>query len=306
MSIFKLKFRYKGYLLTQFILILAILMSVDQYKSQINQNISQVIINASPNRYKVTSGYPYNWIDASSGTELILGDDNSVITPLPFNFTFYDGQFNEIYITTEGYLTFTSSGVRLVPTIPSSHPHEQNIIAPYWVNLEGNSGQIYIKNFSSYWVAAWRNFNLDNGSFTGSFEAVLYNNGDIVFNYDVLENVSSYACGLNYGDGDNYSVYTELASGVNDFSIKFSPITDVGGNGVSDNNLIYIIVGVVVTLGAVSTAGGITFYYYKKNPEQFKAKLRRGKAKIKEGTSKLKEKVSKDKKRIKQKTPKND
>ena len=132
-----------------------------------------------------------------------------------------------------------------------------------------------------------------------------------------MHNVSTYACGLNYGDGINYSSYNELTSDINDFSLKFSLITSDGGNGVSDSNFINVIVAVVVTVGIVSIAGGITLYYYKKNPEQFKAKLSRGKTKIKEGASKLKEKVrsglakskekkSKDKKKIRQKTPKND
>ncbi|MFX0007228.1 MAG: hypothetical protein ACFFA7_15215 [Promethearchaeota archaeon] len=304
----------KVFLLTLFFIASIMGMSIKLHTSSMNRDLSQINVSAGLTRYKVTLGYPYNWINASSGTELVLGDDNSASTSLPFNFTFYDGIFEEIYIVTEGYLTFSSKFVSHTGEIPSSHPHYQNIIAPYWTNLDGTSGNIYIKNFTSYWVVAWENFNHDNGSFAGSFEAVLYNDGDIVFNYDGLHNVSTYACGLNYGDGNNYSSYNELVSGVNDFSIKFS-LTIGGGNGGIDGNIINIIVGVVVTLGIVGTAGGITLYYYKKNPEQFKAKLSRGKEKIKESTSKLKQKVKnglekskeevkKRKDRIKQKTPK--
>jgi hypothetical protein len=272
-------------------------------------------ISASSINYVITLGYPYTWIDASSGIELMLGDNDYNSTRLPFNFTFYDGNFNDIYVMSEGYLTFSFKSVLTSGTIPSSHPHRQNIIAPYWTNLDGTSGNIYAKNSSSYWVVAWENFNLANGSHTGSFEVVLYKNGDIIFNYDILENVSTYACGLNYGDGNNYSSYNELTSGINDFSIKFSlSITD-GGNGGLPSDVINTIVAVVVTVSIVSAAGGITLYFYRKNPEQFKAKLSRSKARIKEGTSNLKEKlkrksvkskekVSKDKKRIKTKSPK--
>ena len=286
-------------------------------KSPLNQITSQINMSASLTRYDITLGHPYNWIDASSGSELILSDDDSASTKLPFNFTFYDGTFEEIHIITEGYLTFSFKSVLTSGAIPSSHPHQQNIIAPYWTNLDGTSGNVYVKNFTSYWVVAWENFNHDNGSFAGSFEAILYNDGDIVFNYDALQNVSTYACGLNYGDGNNYSSYNEMASSVNDFSIKFNLIIGDSGKGGFDSNFINIIVSVVVTLGIVSTAGGITLYYYKKNPEQFKAKLSRGKAKIKESTLKLKKKVKnglekskeqvkKGKNRIKQKTPKNE
>lgn len=285
---------------------------IETHSIQLNNSSYSINLSASPINYIITPGHPYTWINASSGTILPLGDDDSALTPLPFNFTFYDGHFNEIYITSEGYLTFSSSNVRLVPTIPSSHPHEHNIIAPYWTNLDGTSGEIYVKNSSSYWVVAWENFNLDNSSYTGSFEAVLYKSGDIVFNYDRLENVSTYACGLNYGDGDNYSSYNELTSGINDFSIKFSLTI---GDGGLPSDIINTIVIVVVTVSIVSAAGGITLYFYRKNPEQFKAKLSRSKARIKEGASKLKEKfkkksvkskekVSKDTDRIKTKSPK--
>ncbi|MFX0081265.1 MAG: hypothetical protein ACFE94_05885 [Candidatus Hodarchaeota archaeon] len=298
------KIKLKTYLITLFFLILGILLSTITLKSPANQKISQININAGPTRYKITLGNPFNWIDASSGTELILGDDDSASTTLPFNFTFYDDIFEEIHIVTEGYLTFSFKSVQTAGIIPSSHPHRQNIIAPYWTNLDGTSGNIYIKNYTSYWVVTWDNFNHDNGSFAGSFEAILYNDGDIVFNYDLLQNISTYACGLNYGDGNNYSSYNELPSSVNDFSIKFSLIIEDGGNGGFDSNIINIAVGVIVTISIVSTTGGITLYYYKKNPEQFKAKFSRVKEKIKESTSKLKKKFKNGKKRIKQKTPK--
>ncbi|MHA2182404.1 MAG: hypothetical protein ACXAAH_13375, partial [Promethearchaeota archaeon] len=251
-----------------------------------------------------------------------LGDDDYASTILPFNFTFYDGHFTEIYITTEGYLTFSFKFVKTNHGIPSGHNHHENIIAPYWTNLDGTSGKIYIKNFSSHWVVAWENFNLDNSSFAGSFETILYNTGDIVFNYDILENVNSdgHACGLNYGDNNNYSSYNELTSGINDYSVKFSLTTTNGGNGGNrglPGDVINRIVIAVVTIGIVSTTGGITLYFYKKNPEQFKAKLGQSKTRIKEGASKmkkslkegsekLKEKVRKDKNGIKTKSPKDE
>ncbi len=301
-----------------FFLILGMPLLMKTYEFQTNNNTHPINISANYINYDITTGIPYTWINASSATQFLLGDDDHTSTMLPFNFTFYDGLFNEIYITTEGYLTFSSTNVQTNPIIPSSHPHRQNIIAPYWTNLDGTSGKIYVKNFSSYWVVAWENFNHDNTSFAGSFETILYNTGDIVFNYDTLENVSNYGCGLNYGDGNNYSSYNDLTSGINDFSIKFSLTSADGGNGGNgglSSNVINTIVIAVVTVGIVSAAGGLTLYFYKKNPERFKARLSQSKTsvkkgasklkkKLKEGSKKIKEKVSKDKNGIKTKSPK--
>lgn len=301
-----------------FFLILGMPIIVETHSIQLTNRSYPINISANAINYTITPDHPYTWIDASSGIQLILGDDDSTSTTLPFNFTFYDDNYSEIHITTEGYLTFLYKSVQTSGTIPSSHPHRQRIIAPYWTNLEGVSGKIYVKNFSSYWVVAWENFNHDNGSFVGTFEVILYNDGDIVFNYDILNNVSSYACGLNYGDGNNYSSYNQLTSSINDFSIKFSLTISDGGNGDSGgltSDVINTIVIAVVTVAVISTTGGIALYFYKKNPEQFKAKLSQSKTrikerasklkkKLKEGSTKLKEKVSKDKNGIKTKSPK--
>jgi len=306
-------------LLIGFLAILGMPIIVETHSIQLTNNYYPINMSANPINYTITPGHPYTWIDASSGIELILGDDDSNSTTLPFNFTFYDDNYREIHITTEGYLTFLFKSVQTSGTIPSSHPHRQKIIAPYWTDLKpGVSGKIYVKNFSSYWVVAWENFNHDNGSSAGIFEAILYNDGDIIFNYDILNNVSSYACGLNYGDGNNYSSYNQLTSSINDFSIKFSlTISDGGngGNGGLTSDVINTIVIAVVTVAVISATGGTALYFYKKNPEQFKAKLSQSKTRVKEGASKLKkklkegsaklkEKVSKDKNGIKTKSPK--
>ena len=276
-------------LLLGFLVILGIPIIAETHSIQLNNSSYPINISANSTNYIITPGHPYTWIDASSGTELLLGDDDYASTILPFNFTFYDGHFNEIYITTKGYITFSFKFVKTNPSIPSKHQHHQKIIAPYWNNLDGVSGRIYVKNFSSYWAVAWENFNHDNSSFAGTFETILYNNGDIVFNYDILTNVSSYACGLNYGDGNNYSSYNQLTSITNDFSIKFSLATNDGGdggnggnggnggdggdcgnggNGGLTSNVLNTIVIAVVSVTIISAAGGIALYFYKKDPEQ--------------------------------------
>jgi hypothetical protein len=285
--------------------------------SPITNFYGKVNINAAIVNYTMTTGAPYSWINVSSGTELILGDNNHIDTPLPFNFTFYDGIHDIVTVTSEGYLTFSFKSVLTGCTFPTSHPHRQNIIAPYLTNLDGNSGRIFIKNFSTYWVSSWEDINLDNGSYAGTFQSVLYNNGDIIFNYKELRNVGSYACGLNYGDGNNYSSYNQLTSSIDECSIKFTFTTDNinnGGNGGLDQGAINTIVAVVVPIGIVSLMVGITFYLYRKNPEQFKAKLSSAKqrlresstkltTKIKEGSAKVKDKVSKSEKKVKIKKP---
>lgn len=125
------KIKFINSLFLGFLLVLSMPIIIEIHSIQLNNTCYSINLSASPINYIITPGYPYTWIDASNGVELILGDDDSNKTTLPFNFTFYDGNFNEIDITTEGYLTFSFKSVQTTPTIPSSHPHRQNIIASY-------------------------------------------------------------------------------------------------------------------------------------------------------------------------------
>ncbi|MFW9951232.1 MAG: hypothetical protein ACFFKA_14020 [Candidatus Thorarchaeota archaeon] len=265
---------------------------------QMKSTTPRINVSASPTNYTCSLNYPYSWEDASSGSELVLGDDDYISTMLPFNFSFYDAIFREITITTEGYLTFSFKSIQTTNMIPSNHPHRQKIIAPYCTNLNGASGKIYVKNFSSYWVVAWENFDLSNGSFAGTFETVLFDDGNIVFNYDILENVSVYACGMNYGDGSLYNSITTLFSGINDFSIKFSSTN--GNIGVTNNNIdAGAILAVIIPIGVVALVSGLTLFYYRKNPERFKANLQDLKGKFTKGSERIKDGIKKGSKQIK-------
>lgn len=292
--------RLKGFLILICFLMFGAVTYAEISEFQSKSATPQIKLSASHTNYTTSLNYPYSWVNASSGTELVLGDDNYVSTTLPFNFTFYDNNFSEITITTEGFLTFSFKSVQTIGIIPSSHPHRQNIIAPYWTNLDGTSGKIYVKNFSSSWVVTWENFNLDNGSYTGTFETILFENGDIVFNYDILENVSTYACGINYGDGIYYNSIALLISDTSNYSIKFSKTNgnSNGGNGGMGGNNADIIVAVTVPIGVIALAGGITVFYYRKNPEQFKAKIKDLKGRMKNASEKTKNEVKKIKNKV--------
>jgi len=181
--------------------------------------------------YNMDPGYPYSWIDASGGTELFLGDDDYAAIALPFAFTFYDQTFSTIYLCSNGYLSFTDT----IPfqnvnvPFPSADPWHNYMIAPFWDDLRpaagGGSGNIYVQSFGTYWVAEWANiWHYSSGPTVGSFEVVLKNTGEIIFNYDYISySGGGYTCGLNLGvDTDYYNSYQGLDDLTDDFSILFT------------------------------------------------------------------------------------
>ncbi len=194
-------------------------------------NIATKLVTLSTLRnYTMDIGNPYTWIDASGGQELILTDDDYSAIPLPFEFQFYNETFSTIYISSNGYLSFTDTSPYWFYNIPfpSSNPYHAYMISPFWDDLNpSDGGHIFIQSFGSYWVAEWQGIHHYSGPLVGSFQVILYKSGRIVFNYDYIDYIdpyNNYTCGLNLGvDTRYYNLYDGISNLTNDFSIKFTP-----------------------------------------------------------------------------------
>jgi hypothetical protein len=207
-----------------------------------------VLVSTSLN-YTMTVGNPYTWIDATGGTALSLSDDGYSTQALPFSFKYYNVSYSTIYLGANGYLSFTDSTPNDFSNdpIPSGDADNTYLIAPFWDDLltafAGGGGTIYVQSFGTYWVAEWLNIQHIGGPVVGTFEVVLYDSGDIVFNYDYISSVAGgYTCGLNYGVNTSfYNSYQGLTASTNDLSILFSandypPQLSSGGVNPSSGN----------------------------------------------------------------------
>lgn len=169
----------------------------------------------------------YNWSDASSGVLVDFGagghDDGSVgPINLGFNFKFYENSYPQIYISTNGILTFGGGGTFArndsipVDTTPN------DLIAPFWddlaVGTPFNAGQVYYKlmgsapnrSFVVQWNAVTRRVGVD-GLLT--FQAILLENGDIKFQYQTLDGETNEATvGIEDADGIDGLLYTYNSS----------------------------------------------------------------------------------------------
>ena len=196
----------------------------------VNNIATKLVTLSTLKNYTMDIGNPYTWIDASGGQELILMDDSYSAIPLPFEFQLYNETFSTIYISSNGYLSFTDTSPWWLYNIPfpSSNPYHTYMISPFWDDLDpSDGGHIFVQSFGSYWVAEWQDIHHFNGPLVGSFQVILYKSGKIVFNYDYIDYIdpsNNYTCGLNLGvDTKYYNSYDGLSSLTNDFSIKFTP-----------------------------------------------------------------------------------
>ena len=136
----------------------------------------------------------YSWISASTNSGVTGDDEFSSPINIGFNFPFYGLTQTDLYFSTNGLITFGSGSRKynnyLIPSVNSPN----NFIAPFWSDLlvgdYGNTGAIYYSQGgiapNRYFVVEWRNVETLSDSYVFSFEAILYENGDIVIQHQSL------------------------------------------------------------------------------------------------------------------------
>lgn len=175
--------------------------------------------------YTVTS-HPadtYAWIDATGGTKLFGAnqDDESYASaiPLGFSFPFFGTSYSQVYVNMNGVISFNSNilgkSTELARNseIPFDYEIPQNFLAPYWDDLhtfgvtDPNAGVYALQGpGNSYFVIEWRGVLVFGTSQllteTISCEAVLFPNGDILFQYqDLGATFQTGTVGIEDADG---------------------------------------------------------------------------------------------------------
>ena len=188
-------------------------------------------------------GPDYEWVDISGlGTDLgITGDDQDVDVALPFAFPFYFQTHTTISVTSNGWLGFNDEPAYYfnepIPTAGAPN----NIVCPFWDDLYPPSGgtvhqwddvahgRVYFQ-----WTGV-PHINGTDGPYT--FQAVLYQSGEILFYYNAMNGVASatvgvengtgaYGCQVNYNDGGG-QVANGVAVHLEPRPRKPAPITDL-------------------------------------------------------------------------------
>jgi hypothetical protein len=141
-------------------------------------------------------GPAYGWVDiSSSGTQVMTLADDNFVGPLPlgFDFPFYENSYNELYIGSNGILTFGSgSGSRINTDLPvTSIPN--NLIAMWWDDLdppEGGSVYYHYDAGQERFIVSFVGVqNYISGGGTGSltFQAILHPNGQVILQYATMD-----------------------------------------------------------------------------------------------------------------------
>jgi hypothetical protein len=165
-------------------------------------------------------GYTFNDTGSNSWTYAytnsgLVGDDNySGPIDIGFSFPLYGVTQTQHYLSNNGFIYFGqgyylySNGQIPLTDLPN------NFIAPFWDDIRtGPIGAIFTLQGGTapnrYFVVEWRHFELVSGSGNLSFEAILHENGDIVFQYSQVPVPGNYSStvGIENSLGDDGLIY---------------------------------------------------------------------------------------------------
>jgi len=173
---------------------------------------------------EIDDGY---WLDAAAnGVNLNLNDDDGATSvAFPFGFFYYDTSFSTVYISSNGYLSFTD----MYPSdysndvFPSIDADNAYCVAPLWDDLIAQNN-VYAWSTSEFVAIQYNNIILyPSGPVAGTFQVVFHSNGTLDFNYLEVLNINSATVGLNYGDGVYYNSYPDSSLlGVTTFTLRFN------------------------------------------------------------------------------------
>ncbi|MFW9794371.1 MAG: CARDB domain-containing protein, partial [Candidatus Thorarchaeota archaeon] len=193
----------------------------DSYENNVNTKLVAVIFLTD---YTMIEDV-YNWYDAvANGVNLnVTGDDTFVSVPLPFSFQFYDHVFDMVYVSSNGWLSFTNTFPYefVNPEFPTSDSRFTYALAPMWADLRADNN-IYLWSTADRVVIQFENYKYLGGSDVGTFQVVFHSYGIIEFNYQVMYTLYDGTIGLNHGDGIHYNSYDYIdLSGASDFGLQF-------------------------------------------------------------------------------------
>jgi hypothetical protein len=185
-------------------------------------------------------GYSYgssqaSWIDATTGTPLTVSDDGEVNFTLPFSFHYYGITTSQVRVANNGAILLnTTTGDVSNTNADLSGAAPNNMIAPFWDDIDDEQGGVFWKASGvapNRMVAIqWNNrphFPGNANPNTATFQLVLYENGNIGFQYQ----------DVNFGDssvnnGASATIGIRGPSAAERLQYSFNTPSVQGGQGV--------------------------------------------------------------------------
>ena len=179
-------------------------------------------------------GPTFSWIDASDGISLSLGDDSETSINLPFAFPFYGQSSNQIQVGNNGALLFDSFN-EVLPSNTRMSAAATNTIAVLWDDIDGGAGGVFWKVLGTAptrrAVISWQDRPRFKNIGAGSFQVILYEDGDLLMQYkDVIFGSP------NYDNGQSATIGIHSNSAANSLEYLYNDGNLMDGTAVCFDN----------------------------------------------------------------------
>ncbi|MEQ8475031.1 choice-of-anchor D domain-containing protein [Fulvivirga sp.] len=243
-------------------------------KGQTDKRVGTPVLNGQG---EDGSEYGYNWKDSneptgpdfvwedisSTGINLNLGDDNYELLSLPFEVEYYGEVKSDIYISSNGFISFSQTGASSLSYNSFPNPNTPNdVIAGLWTDLNpGAGGGVYYQTESDKVIIQYDQVPLYSAGGSYTFQIILYENGEIRIQYLSLSSIlTSFSTGIENSDGTEgmtiafNTAYLEnelaiLVSNSGSLGLEFEPDFGLVGAGES--------IDVLVDVDASGLIGGV-------------------------------------------------
>ncbi|MDP2363221.1 MAG: T9SS type A sorting domain-containing protein [Ignavibacteria bacterium] len=195
------------------------------------------------------NGPQYVWYDITTNPSAVLvsfpngtlDDGYTNAIPLGFNMKYYGTEYPNIYLSTNGFLSFTAltSSTYTNAQIPGTAV-PNNMVAMFWDDLDGRTqGTVHrLQDGNKFYIqfTNWQKY-LGTGSLT--FQVVLYQNGKIMVYYNNMNaTLNSATVGIENAAGNDGLQVTYNANYVqNNLAIQFSAEPDWLSNNNSSGRI---------------------------------------------------------------------
>jgi hypothetical protein len=208
-----------------------ILKSYQKY-NVIGKNSDLRTASSNGGGYIMNYSATYSWIEIStSGTLMSISNEDDSYEAISFvsegwNFTYYGIEYNIIFVSTNGWMSFTNLGDTQSICAPIPDLNDKNIdcVALLCSDLNPfHGGEIYYEfrgvSPFNYLVIEYHNIFSDDNNYIGSFEVIFNQSGMIKFQYQNINYLSQYDAivGLDHGDLINFNSF----SGVNKNNLPY-------------------------------------------------------------------------------------
>jgi subtilisin family serine protease len=172
----------------------------------------------------------YDWTDISnSGSSLTFTDDSmSPALDLGFSFNFYDTDYTQIYVSSNGFLTFenTDDGCCSGQPLPSLDNYK-SLIAWAWKDLHPKEGSVHYLLNDDEFIMQFTNYGEFNAEGTVTAQIILSSNGTIKFQYHSFGNnfnTTNASVGIeNQDSSDGLQVVFNAAYLKDQLAVEISP-----------------------------------------------------------------------------------